>query len=77
MGSENLKGYRVGDRHPTAKDYDEQARQTKSQISNERKPRSTKGLVQSDGRRRPNVRIGVTSAKASKTCYEAKEGDDL
>jgi len=46
MGSENLKGYRVGDRHPTAKDYDEQARQTKSQISNERKPRSTKELVQ-------------------------------
>lgn len=77
MDSKNLKGYKVGDLHPTAKEYYEKARQEKSQISNERQPGSTKGLVQSDGRRRSNVRIGVTSAKASKTCYEAKEGDDF
>jgi hypothetical protein len=76
MGSENLKGYRVGELHPTAKDYYEQTRQTKSQISNERIPRDSKGLVQPIGRGRQGIRAGATSAKAPKTCYETKEGDD-
>lgn len=77
MGAGNLKGYRVGDLHPTAKDYDEKARQTKSQISNERISGNPKGLVQSNRRGRPSIRVGVTSAKAPKSCYEAEEGDDL
>lgn len=74
MDKKNL-GYRVGDTHPTAKDY-EKSRQKKSQISNERIPRDSKGLVQPIGRGRQGIRIGATSAKAPKTCYETKEGDD-
>jgi hypothetical protein len=77
MGSGNLKGYRIGDLHPTAKDYYEKERQTKSQISNERISGNSQGLVRPNGRGRPSIRGGVTSAKAPKSCYETKEGDDL
>lgn len=74
MDKKNL-GYRVGDLHPTAKDY-EKSRQEKSQIPNERISGDSEGLVRTIGRGRQGVRIGVTSAKAPKTCYETKEGDD-
>lgn len=77
MGEKYLapKGYKVGELHPTAKDY-EKSRQTKSEVPNEREPRSLEGLVQPIGRGRQGLRIGTTSAKAPKICYETKEGDD-
>lgn len=77
MGKKYLapNGYKVGELHPTAKDY-EKSRQEKSQISNECISRDSEGLVREVRRGRQGVRIGVTSAKAPKTCYETKEGDD-